>query len=78
METTMAKLQCFDQDTLYTPLAAADGLGFTVQTMAKWRCLRCGPEYLKMHGRIFYVGAKLNAHQASAIRGGAPAPAEAA
>ena len=73
----MAKLQCFDPQTLYTPLAAASGLGFTAQTMAKWRCLGGGPVYLKMHGRIFYVGAKLNAHQAAAIRGGAPAPAEA-
>lgn len=74
----MAKYRTFDADTLYTPNEAADGLGFTVQTLAKWRCLGGGPEYLKMHGRIFYVGAKLNAHQATAERGGTLVPAEAA
>ena len=67
-----------EPDTLYPPGEAAAGLGFTAQTLAKWRCIGGGPEYLKMHGRIFYLGKALNAHQAAAERGGTPAGAEAA
>jgi hypothetical protein len=78
METKMAKLQCFDPDFLYPPSEAAPGLGFTVQTLAKWRCLGCGPEYRKQNGRITYLGKKLNDYQATAEIGGTPAPAEAA
>lgn len=74
----MAKYRTFDPVTLYPPSEAGPGLGFSPQTLAKWRCLGGGPEYLKMHGRIFYVGEALNAHQADAERGGTPAPAEAA
>lgn len=41
----------------WSPQEAADCLGRSVKTMAKWRSIGCGPAYLRdaVSGRISYV-----------------------
>ena len=41
----------------WSPQQAADCLGRSVKTMAKWRSIGCGPAYLRdaVSGRISYV-----------------------
>ena len=72
------KFQPFDEDCIYTPKEVVKETPFSEKTLAKWRWLGCGPEYRKLHGRIFYCGSALNAWIASAETGGTPTPAEAA
>ncbi len=68
----MMKFQPFQGDAIYTPNEVAMDTPFTEKTLAKWRWLGTGPEYHKLHGRIFYRGAALNGWLASAERGGTP------
>ena len=72
------KFQPFDPDCIYSPTEVESETPFTRKTLAKWRWLGCGPEYRKLHGRIFYRGSTLNAWIAAAKTGGTPTPAEAA
>ena len=74
----MLKFQPFDPNGIYSPKEVEKEIQFTQKTLAKWRWLGCGPEYRKLHGRIFYCGSALNAWIASAEIGGTPTPAEAA
>ena len=47
---------------LMTPVAAADYLGgIAKQTLAKWRCLGGGPEFVRVGSRIFYEHRALDA-----------------
>ncbi len=68
----MLKFQPFDSDGIYSPKEVEKETPFTEKTLAKWRWLGTGPEYRKLHGRVFYCGSALNAWIASAERGGTP------
>ena len=46
---------------LWTPDKAADYLGTARQTLAKWRCLKLGPAYYRLGGRILYRKEDLDA-----------------
>jgi hypothetical protein len=46
---------------LWTPDKAADYLGTARQTLAKWRCLKIGPAYYRIGGRILYLKEDLDA-----------------
>jgi hypothetical protein len=47
---------------LMTPVAAAEYLGgIAKQTLAKWRCLGGGPEFVRVGSRIFYEHRALDA-----------------
>ena len=74
----MLKYQPFNEGAIYSPPEVAKETPFSEKTLAKWRWLGCGPEYRKLHGRIFYCGSALNAWIASAETGGTRAPAVAA
>lgn len=53
---------------LLHPPAAAEYLGFAVQTLARWRTEGGGPEYVKIGGRVLYEPAALEAFVASRRR----------
>ena len=39
---------------LITPLAAAEYLGLSVNTLKNWRLRRVGPDYVKLGSSVFY------------------------
>lgn len=41
-------------DELLTPEEAADFLRMSAKTLAKWRCIRRGPNYVKIGRRVAY------------------------
>jgi len=50
---------------------AADALGISAATLAKWRALGKGPPFLKIGRRVLYDASDLRAYLASARRGAA-------
>lgn len=46
---------------------AAQGCPFTLSTLATWRCLKQGPCYIKMRGRVFYTKKGLNEFKGSGL-----------
>jgi hypothetical protein len=45
---------------MWLPDKAADYLGTARQTLAKWRCLKVGPSYYRIGGRILYLKQDLD------------------
>jgi hypothetical protein len=45
---------------MWSPDKAADYLGTARQILAKWRCLKVGPSYYRIGGRILYLKQDLD------------------
>jgi hypothetical protein len=62
MNTKQLKKEATALRRLMPPAAAGDYLGgIAVQTLAKWRCLGGGPEFVRIGARIFYEQSALDA-----------------
>jgi hypothetical protein len=59
----------------WTPDKAADYIGSARQTLAKWRCLKIGPAYYRIGGRILYLREDLDAFIAGSRVDGSAAAA---
>lgn len=44
---------------LLTPRQVAASTGYSVKTLATWRCHKQGPDFIKDRGRVFYPEALL-------------------
>lgn len=69
----MLKFRPFEDDAIYSPKEVSDETPFSEKSLAQWRWKGCGPEHMKLHGRVFYRGSALNAWLASGERDGAEA-----
>lgn len=56
-----------DPDRRYSSEIAARYLGCTQATLAKWRCYKRGPNYIKVGKVITYRGCDLLAFEASCL-----------
>ncbi len=50
----------FDNESFYKPDDPQLRILGAVQTLARWRCEKIGPSYIKIGNRILYKGADLN------------------
>jgi hypothetical protein len=53
--------QTVDLRDLKSPEEASKHLRTARQTLAKWRCAKIGPPYVRIGGRIYYLRADLDA-----------------
>jgi Helix-turn-helix domain len=58
----------FDALRLLKPKSAADYLGLTENTLAKWRMRGCGPDYMKFGTAIRYDSTHLQEYAAGQVR----------
>lgn len=56
-----------DPELRYSPAEAAEYLGVSEPTLAKWRCLHKGPSYQKVGRAITYRGRDLLAFEANCL-----------
>jgi Helix-turn-helix domain len=56
------------ESTLLTPVEAAQVLGLSPATLATWRCLRKGPPYVKLGGRVGYQRDSLASWRATSLQ----------
>lgn len=61
MRESLRSLAPIDFRRLLPPTAAADMLGVSVASLARWRCDGTGPVFVKLGGRVGYDPADLTA-----------------
>lgn len=61
-------------EAFYSPAELAAELGLSVQTLAHWRTLGRGPEFVKVGGRVRYRGSAVKRYLDARTFDRTPAP----
>ena len=57
------------RDQRMTPDELADHWNMSVKTLAKWRCDKCGPAYIKIAGNIWYLHEDIAKYEQASTHG---------